>query len=219
MDLATGRTTRVTNKSGGAHSPAFSFDGTRVGYRSGVSVFTAKLDGTDERRATDGQTCCVGGSFGAPGFASDGQTMVYDDYNAIYSTTAGAARKTIVMPTTGEQSNPALSPDGASIVLQATCIGDDAARSIWSVPATQTTGYSCTDGRRLSPTGTDATHASWGPQNMVVWGSVVGGTNSSSPVPSALVIWQDGTLRTLPNAGADDRNPAWSPSGTVIGTW
>ena len=54
---------------------------------------------------------------------------------------------------------------------------------------------------------------------MIVWGSVTGGTNSSSPVPSSLVSWQDGTLRTLTSGSGDDRNPSWSPTGTVIGIW
>jgi Tol biopolymer transport system component len=219
MDLATGSTSRVTNRADGAHDPAFVFDGTRVGYRSGISVFTARLDGTDERQVTDGQTCCTGGTFGAPGFPTDGRTIVYDDYNAIYSVTAGAARKTIVIPLTGEQSHPALSPEGSNIVLQSTCVDDDAARSIWSIPATGIKSYSCFDGRRLSPRGTDATHASWGPGDVIVWGSVEGGNNSRSPVPSALTVWQDGNLRTLPNDGADDRNPSWSPPGAVIGNW
>jgi dipeptidyl aminopeptidase/acylaminoacyl peptidase len=219
MDLATGRTTPVTSRPQGAHDPAFAFDGTRVGYRSGVSVFTALPDGGDERQVTDGQTCCTGAPSGAPVFLSDGQTTVYDDYNAIYSTSNGAARRTIVMPTTGEQSHPALAPDGLNITLQSTCLGDNAARSIWIVPATGTTNYSCADGRRLSRPGTDATHASWGPSNMIVWGSVDGGTNSSSPVPSSLVTWQDGTLRTLTSGNTDDRNPSWSPPGTVIGNW
>jgi dipeptidyl aminopeptidase/acylaminoacyl peptidase len=219
MDLATGRTTSLTKRAAGAHDPAFALDGTRVGYRSGISVFTAMVDGSDERQVTDGQTCCMGGPFGAPVFHNDGQTTVYDDYNAIYSTSNGAARRTIVMPTTGEQSHPGLSPDGLNVVLQSTCGGDNAARSIWAVPATGTTNYSCTDGRRLSPHGTDATHASWGPQNMIVWGSIEGGNNSSSPVPSSLVTWQDGTLRTLTSGNADDRDPSWSPPGTLIGNW
>ena len=54
MDLATGLATRVTQRTEGAHDPAFTIDGTRVGYRSGISVFTAMLDGTDERQVTDG---------------------------------------------------------------------------------------------------------------------------------------------------------------------
>jgi hypothetical protein len=176
------------------------------------------LDGSDERQVTDGVTCCMGGPFGAPVFLSDGHSTIYDDYNAVYSTSDGTARQTIVMPTTGEQSHPALSPDGLTIALQSTCIGDNAARSIWTVPAIGTTNWSCSSGRRLSEPGTDATHASWGP-NMIVWGSVAGGTNSSSPVPSSLVTWQDGTLGTLTDGSADDRNPSWSPAGTVIGTW
>jgi Tol biopolymer transport system component len=219
MDLATGLATRVTQRAEGAHDPAFSLDGTRVGYRAGVFVVTANLDGTDERQVTDGQTCCTAGPFGAPVFPSDGESTIYDDYNAIYSTSAGTTRRTIVRPTTGEQSHPALSPDGLTIVLQATCGGDNAARSLWTVPATGTTNYSCADGRRLSAQGTDATHASWGPDDMIVWGSVTGGTNSSSPVPSLLIIWQDGALSTLTSGSADDRNPSWSPVGTVIGDW
>ena len=125
----------------------------------------------------------------------------------------------MVMPTTGEQSHPSLSPDGYNVALQSTCANDNAARSIWTVPATSTTAYSCTDGRRLSPHETDATHASWGPNNMIVWGSVAGGNNSSSPVASSLVAWQDGTLWTLTSGNGDDRNPSWSPLGTIIGDW
>jgi len=219
MDLATGVLTHVTQRPEGAHDPAFAIDGTRLGYRSGVSVFTATLDGTDERQVTDGTTCCAGGPFGAPVFLADGQSTIYDDYNAIYSTSGGMARRTVVKPTTGEQSHPALSADGSTIVLQSTCVGDDAARSLWTVPATGTTDYSCTGGQRVSQTGTDATHASWGPSNVIVWGSVAGGSNSSSPVPSSLVTWQDGSRRTLTSGNADDRNPSWSPTGTVIGTW
>lgn len=220
MDLATGLATRVTQRTDGAHDAAFTFDGTRVGYRSGVSIFSAKLDGSDERQITDGQTCCTGGPFGGPVFLSDGQSTIYDDYNAVYLLTAvGSTRRPIVMPTTGEQSHPSLSPDGSTIVLQATCANDNAARSLWTLPATKTTPYSCTGGVRISATGTDATHPAWGPNGMIVWGSVTGGTNSTSPVPSALVIWQNGTLWTLTQGSADDRNPSWSPPGTVIGTW
>jgi len=219
MDLATGVAARVTQRVSGAHDPAFTRDGTRVGYRSDASVFTANLDGTDERQVTDGRTCCLSGPFGAPVFASDGQTIIYDDYNAIYSTTDAMNRQTIVMPTTGEQSHPALSPDGSTLVLQSTCIDDNAARSLWTVPATGTTNYSCTDGMRISAHGTDATHASWGPGNAIVWGSVTGGNNSSSPVPSSLVILNEGAVLTLTSGTADDRNPSWSPPGTVIGMW
>jgi len=220
MNLANGVTSRVTQRSQGAHDPAFSIDGTRIGYRSGDSVFTALLDGSDEQQATDRSLCCagVGEAFGGPVFPSDGQSLIYDDYNAIYAL-SGTTRKTIVMPTTGEQSHPALSADGSTIVLQATCIGDNAARSLWTVPANAITDYSCTGGQRISAPGTDATHASWGPDNMIVWGSVTGGTNSTSPVLSDLVLWQDGTLRTLESGTGDIRNPSWSPPGTTIGVW
>jgi Tol biopolymer transport system component len=220
MDLATGVATRVTQRTDGAHDPAFTMDGTRVGYRSGISVFTAMLDGTDERQITDGKTCCTSGPFGAPVFTSDGQWTIYDDYNAIYLTTGPTyTRRTIVMPTTGEQSHPTLSPDGARIIVQSTCFPDAPARSLWTVPATGTTNYSCSGGQRISAPGADATHASWGPSDVIVWGSVAGGTNGSSPVPSALVTWQDGTLRPLTSGSGDDRNPSWSPTGTVIGDW
>jgi Tol biopolymer transport system component len=218
MNLANGVATRVTQRSGGAHDPAFSYDGSRIGYRSGDFVFTALLDGSDERQATGDSLCCAGGtSFGGPVFPSDGQSLIYDDYNAIYSL-SGATSMTIVGPTTGEQSHPALSPDGSSIVLQATCFGDDAARSLWTVPATTTTNLSCS-GQRISAHGTDATHASWGPNNIIVWGSVTGGNNTTSPVPSALILWQDGILRKLEEGAGDDRNPSWSPLGTTIGNW
>ena len=220
MNLANGLVSRVTQRSGGAHDPAFSIDDTRIGYRSGDSVFTALLDGSDERQATGGSLCCAGGGpeFGGPVFPSDGQSVIYDDYNAIYAV-SGTDRRTIVMPTTGEQSHPALSPDGSTIVLQATCAGDDAARSLWMVPANAITPYSCTGGQRISELGTDATHAAWGPNNMIVWGSVRGGTNSTSPVLSDLVLWQDGTARTIESGTGDIRNPTWSPVGTVIGDW
>jgi Tol biopolymer transport system component len=219
MNLANGLATRVTQRSEGAHDPAFSMDGTRIGYRSGDSVFTALLDGSDEQQATGGSFCCAGSSwFGGPVFSNDGQSLIYDDYNSIYAL-SGTTRRTIVGPTTGEQSHPALSPDGSTIVLQATCIGDNAARSLWMVPANATTDYSCTGGQRISAPGTDATHASWGPNNMIVWGSVTGGTNSTSPVLSDLVLWQDGTLRTLESGTGDIRNPSWSPPGTTIGAW
>jgi Tol biopolymer transport system component len=220
MDLATGVVTRVSQRSEGAHDAAFAPDGTLIGYRSGVLVYTANLDGSEEHQVTDGQTCCMGRPFGGPVFLADGQTVIYDDYNAIYSTANGGHRKTIVMPTTGEQSHPALSLDGSTLVLQATCANDNAARSLWMVPAATTTNYSCTGGSRISPHGTDATHASWGPDSMVVWGSVAGGTNHSNPVPSALLSWQTGALRIVTTGSdGDDRNPSWSPAGTVIGDW
>jgi Tol biopolymer transport system component len=220
MDLATGVTTRVTQRTEGANDPAFTIDGTRIGYRSGFLVFTAMLDGRDERQISVGGSCCAGEIyFGPPVFPSDGRTTIYDDYNAVYSTSDGTTRQPIVMPTTGEQSHPTLSPDGSTIALQATCIGDNAARSIWTVPATGVTQWSCSAGTRLSALQTDATHPSWGPNDTIVWGSVAGGTNSSSPVPSALVTWQGGALQRLPNGGADDRNPSWSPADTFIGDW
>jgi len=123
------------------------------------------------------------------------------------------------MPTTGEQSHPSVSPDGSTVALQATCVGDNAARSIWTVPATQTTALSCTGGRRLSEPLTDATHPAWGPGNVIAWGSVTGGTNGSSPVPSIIVAWMEDGILPLTFGSADDRNPSWSPVGTVIGTW
>lgn len=221
MDLATGVLTRVTDRAEGAHDPAFAVDGTRLGYRSGALVFTAMLDGSDERQATDGQTCCMGGPFGPPVFLADGQTMVYDDYNAVYSVSGGAARRTIVMPTTGEQSHPTLSPDGGTLVLQATCPADNAARSLRMAAGTGTINYACDDTEtvRISPVGSDATHASWGANDVIVWGSVAGGTNRSSPVPSALFTWKDGVLSTLTDGSTDDRNPSWSPVNTTIGTF
>jgi Tol biopolymer transport system component len=219
MNLANGVAARVTQRPEGAHNPAFTIDGTRVGYRSGDSVFTALLDGSDERQATDASLCCMGSTwFGGPVFSGDGQSLIYDDYNAIYAL-SGTAKRTIVGPTTGEQSHPSLSPDGSTIVLQATCAGDNAARSLWTVPAAAITDYACIGNQRISAPGTDATHASWGPNNMIVWGSVTGGTNSTSPLLSDLVLWQNGTLRTLESGAGDDRNPSWSPPGTVIGDW
>jgi Tol biopolymer transport system component len=219
MDLATGLARQVTQRSEGAHDPAFTSDGTRVGYRSGASLFTSMLDGTDERQVADVKFCCVPAPFGGPVFLSDGRTMVYDQYNGVYATVDGGAPRAIAMPTTAEQSHPSASPDGASVALQATCLGDNAARSIWTLATAGTTEFICLDGHRLSAGGTDATHASWGPHDMIVWGSVAGGNNSSSPVPSSLVIWQDGNLRALTSGRGDDRNPSWSPAGAVIGNW
>jgi Tol biopolymer transport system component len=219
MDLATGVSTRVTQRAEGAHDPAFTIEGTRLAYRSGVLVFSAMLDGSDERQATDGTTCCASGPFGGPAFPYKDDRMFYDDYNAIYvlggvSTTRG----TVVMPTTGEQSHPAVSPDGSTLVFQATCDSDAPRRSIWAVSTTQAANLAC-HGRRLSDGATDATHASWGPSDIVVWGSVTGGNNHSSPVPSSLVTSQDGTVRTLTSGEGDDRNPSWSTPGIVIGAW
>jgi Tol biopolymer transport system component len=221
MDLATGGTTRVTQRAEGAHDPAFTIDGTRVGYRSGVYIFTALLDGTDEHPATNGQSCCVQGPFGGPVFPGDGQSMIYDDYNAIYSTTDGTTRREIVMPTTAEQSHPALSPEGSTVALQITCGENNAERTIWTVSATTSVQIPCFNGAgtRVSPIGADATHPSWASSDTLVWGSVTGGNNHSSPVPSSLVIWQNGTLLTLTSGSGDDRNPSWSPVGTVIGDW
>ena len=113
----------------------------------------------------------------------------------------------------------AIAEHGSERAVTAACANDNAARSIWAVPATSTTAYSCTDGRRLSAHETDATHAAWGPNNMIVWGSVTGGTNSTSPVLSDLVLWQDDMVRTLESGTGDIRNPSWSPVGTVIGDW
>jgi Tol biopolymer transport system component len=194
-------------------------DGTRIGYRSAESVFTSRLDGSGENQIIDRSLCCAGStSFGGPVFPSDGQSLIYDDYNAIYAL-SGTTTRTIVGPTTGEQSHPALSPDGSTIVLQSTCAGDNAARSIWTVPADATTDLSCSGGQRISAPGTDATHASWGPNNMIVFSSVIGGNNNTSPVPAEMILWQDGALRTIESGAGDDRNPSWSPVGTVIGDW
>ena len=82
MDLATGVATRVTQRTEGAHDPAFTIDGTRIGYQSGVYVFTAMRDGSNEISVTDGKSCCIQSGFGAPVFANDGQSTIYDDYNA-----------------------------------------------------------------------------------------------------------------------------------------
>jgi hypothetical protein len=186
-------------------------------------VFTALLDGADERQVTDGNTCCAAGPFGGPVFLNDGRTIVYDDYNAIYAIADGKARQTVVRPTTGEQSRPTLSYDGTGIALQATCAGDNGARSIWAVPATAIgliEDFTCASGdlRRYSPPGTDATHPAWGP-NMFVWSSVPGGTNHTSPVPSSLGYWYDFSFGMLTSGSGDDRNPSFSPFDAVIGAW
>jgi hypothetical protein len=39
---------------------------------------------------------------------------------------------------------------------------------------------------------------------MIVWGSVMGATNTS-PVPSDLVLWQNGTVRTLESGAPPHR--------------
>ena len=112
MDLATGLATRVTERAEGAHDPAFTIDGTRLGYRSGVFVFTAMLDGTDERQVTDGTTCCEGGPYGAPVFLGDGQSTIYDDYNAIYSIAAERSGERSSCPRRVSNRTPPCHPTG-----------------------------------------------------------------------------------------------------------
>ena len=208
LDLATGKVSRVTNRPGGATNPAFSPDGTRIGYRGADVVYVAAIDGTDERAVTTGTKCCFG-PFGPPVFAADGQGIVYDDYNAIYEAHLdGTAERTIVPPTTGDQSYPTLSPDGASVALQASC--GDGVRSIWMVPFGGITALTCRDAssRKLSINGVESDHPAWGPDGSIVW--------DSGPGTGSLTIWKDGVATPIPIGGSGESNPTWSPVGTAI---
>jgi Tol biopolymer transport system component len=213
LDLATRNVTVVTHDGDGAHGPAFSPDGSRIAFRSGPSVFTIALDGSDERRVANLMDS-IATPFGRPTYTPDGQWILYDIYNGIRAVHPdGTGDHVIMTPTTTEQSNPAVSPDGSSIALQTQCI--DGGSSIWVVPATGGDQAACVSGRRISRAEWPSSqHAAWAPRsipgNLVAWDAgdvqhqIVVGSGDASESGAALP------------GPTDARNPAWTPLGTKL---
>jgi WD40 repeat protein len=206
IDLPTGRVSSVTKRSEGARKPAFSPDGRRIAFRSGLSIFTIGIDGSDERQLA---TAPWSGPFGGPAYTPDGQWVVYDNYNTIRAIRIdGTEGREIVPPTTTMQSFPSVAPDGDRVALQVMCGDPAAVASIWSVPFSGISTWACGGGggRRLSPLPTepDCMHPAWGPSNIVAW--------DKGKVDGDIVVWAADVVRNVTTGSSDDRNPAWSPS-------
>jgi Tol biopolymer transport system component len=196
----------VTSRAGGARRPAFSPDGTRIAFRSGLSVYTVALDGTDERLLA---TAPWDSTFGGPTYTTDGQWIVYDNYNTIRAVHPdGTGDRAIVPATTAEQSHPTVSPDGLSVALQVTCgetdLSGHALRSLWIVPMNGVDDLACRTGRRVTEQGKPSClDPSWAPQ------SILGDQQLAWDMGD-----DQGDIVSLgaPRAGpGDDRNPVWSP--------
>jgi Tol biopolymer transport system component len=205
LQLESRSVSTVTSRPGGARRPAFSPDGTRIAFRSGLSIYTVALDGSDERRLA---TAPWDSTFGGPTYTTDGQWIVYDNYNTIRAVHPdGTSDHAIVPATTAEQSHPTVSPDGLSVALQVTCGETDfsghSLRSLWIVPMSGVDDFACTTGRRVTEQGKPSCrNPSWAPQ------SILGDR----------LAWDmgedQGDIVAFggPLAGpGDDRNPAWSP--------
>ena len=141
------------------------------------------VDGTDERQSHRWLALLREGGTYWRARVPERRSYIYDDYNAIYST-SGTAR-----------TNDRRAHDGRTIAPGAftrrvddrspvdLCRRQRRAKSLDGASnvdhGLQLHGRASNLERR-----TDATHASWGPNELIVWGSVTGGTNSTSPVSS-----------------------------------
>jgi Tol biopolymer transport system component len=203
VDLGTRKISPVTKRADGARRPALSPDGQRIAFRSGLSIFTIAVDGSDERKLA---TAPWTADFGGPAYSNDGQWIVYDNYNTIRAIHPdGTGDREIIPPNTGMQSFPTVSPDGTRVVFQVMCGDPPGVPSIWSVPFTGIQSHGCTGGRRLSPLPSvpDCMHPAWGPSNMVAWDKGKG--------QGDIVVWVADLVATITTLPSDDRNPAWSP--------
>ena len=220
MDLGSGATSLVPSRPG-AQSPAFSPDGQRIGYRAGVQVYTVAPDGSGERLVVSNSKCCSlsGFPFGGPVFTADGQWIVYDDYNAIYALHPdGTGEWTIVPPTTDDQSNPTLSPDGTQLALQTHCFaGGPTFESIVGVPLGPASGSPPQDGG--SADGSASSDATAGSAmeggSSDATGSSSSGSNGGSSGASFWTACQHGTRISPSSWTFDNKHPAWGPGNAI----
>ena len=210
IDVPTGRVSPVTRHDEGARKPAFSPSGDRIAFRSGPSIFTVAIDGSDERHLT---TAPSTGDFGGPVYTSDGQWIVYDGANTITAVRPdGTGQHPIAHAGAITQSFPTASPDGAWVAVQAICADPANAAGIRVAPFTGIAGSACR-GRRLSPVTTEADcmHPAWGSHSTVAW--------DQGKAEGDIVVWkgdvvgwpEQDVVTTITTGPSDDRNPAWSP--------
>jgi Tol biopolymer transport system component len=203
LDLATKNVTQLTHHAGDAFEPSFSHDGTLIAFRSGTSVYTIHVDGTNEQFVTDSGE----GEFNAyftPRFSANDSELVFDRNNEIDAIHLnGTGLRYIVNNWTTSIKSPSVSPSGTSVAYEVWCSGI----GIWATPF-ETATNPC-QGRQITPTDVfESRGPAWGPNDLIAYERV----GSGNVAQIALISTAPNSKPCLASSGPyDHRNPSWAP--------
>ena len=201
LDVATKTVTQLTHHAGDAFEPSFSNDGSLVAFRSGTSLYTIHVDGTNERFVIDSGLDAFNAYF-TPRFTADDTELVFDRNNEIDAVHLdGSGFRYVVNNWTTTIKSPSPSPSGSAVAYETYCGGYE----IWATPS-QTATNPC-QGRQITPT--DAFHSqgpAWGPGDLIAYERV----GSGNIAKIAIISTEPGSTPCIASSGPyDHRNAAW----------
>jgi Tol biopolymer transport system component len=207
LDLSTNAVTQVTDRVGGAQEPSFSHDGARIAFRSGSSIYTIAVNGTNETFVADSGLDEYNAFF-APHFSIDDSEIFVDRNNEIRAIrTDTLASRYVVNNWTVMIKSPSPSPSGTALAFELNGGPPPIGAGIWGVQSAVPNDPG--EGRRLTPAeaGADSYAPEWGPLDLVVYERVV----QSSSVSSIVVVsTEPGSVPCQVTTDLyDNRNPAW----------
>lgn len=201
LDLATMSVTQLTHRPSGAEEPSFSNDGTRVAFRSGTSLYTIHVDGTNEQFVIDSGELPFNAYF-TPRFSADDTELLFDRNNELDAVHLdGSGFRYVVNNWTTTIKSPSVSPSGTAVAYETFCTGYE----IWATPA-ETATDPC-KGRRITPSDAFQSRGpAWGPDDLIVYERV----GSGNVAKIALISTEPNSTPCIASSGPyDHRNPAW----------
>jgi Tol biopolymer transport system component len=203
LDVATKTVTQLTHHMGDSFEPSFSHDGTLVAFRSGSSLYTIHVDGTNEHFVIDSGLEAFNAYF-TPQFSADDTELVFDRNNEIDAVHLdGTGLRYIVNNWTSVIKSPSVSPSGAAVAYEVQCSSFE----IWATPSE--TGTNPCQGRQITPTDAfESRGPAWGPSDFIAYERV----GSGNVAKIALISTAPNSKPCLASSGPyDHRNPAWAP--------
>jgi hypothetical protein len=126
--------TQLTEHSSAIDHPAFSPDGERIVFVSGLNTAGTHIWVMDADGSNETQLTTTVDNRGNPSFSPDGTQIVYDTIDEIRVMNADGSGDRLVVAPSGNVSDPDWSPDGTQVVFHG--FADDAAGEIYLVDVT-----------------------------------------------------------------------------------
>jgi len=189
---------QVTSVSARELEPCWSPDASRIAYQSrrpSWMIFTAQLDGTDERQISTPISW-------SPNWSPDGDWIAYSTGSAIYRTSPDG-EATELLTEGGSCGRPSWSPDGRAVAFHSARSGDNEIYILWLEDATVL---------RITDDPARDLHVDWSPDGQRI--AFASDRDGDLEIYTTRVDGSD--LVQLTSNEVDDMLPAWSPDGRWI---